>query len=208
VILLPAFILLNGLFVAAEFALIGAPKMTIEQQAGAGNRLAARLLDLLGSSANRIGTLRPRNGITVASLGLGMFAEHELTGIIAHALPSFLHRNRVYRGRIGAAALTFLHIVFGEMVPKRSRSTPQRAARWALAHVGHRLCSIRSFASRAGSPRCSRGRRAPAGGFRSDLHRGGTPADRRERAGGALRAESGGCSRSCSRSATSRRPRS
>jgi CBS domain containing-hemolysin-like protein len=116
-------VLANGLFVAAEFAIVGATRASIDHQAAQGNRLAqrvARVLDDPREQDRYIATTQI--GISVASLGLGMYGEHVLAEwivpwlqpydanpwIAAHALSS----------GIAVAILTYLHIVLGEMVPK------------------------------------------------------------------------------------------
>jgi CBS domain containing-hemolysin-like protein len=117
-------VIANGLFVAAEFAIVGAPRATIEHQAGEGNRLAARVLRILENPKRQdryIATTQV--GISVASLGLGMYGEHVLADwialwiepleatfrwIAAHAVASV----------VAVSFLTYLHIVIGEMVPK------------------------------------------------------------------------------------------
>jgi len=116
-------VLANGLFVAAEFAIVGATRASIDHQAAQGNRLAqrvARVLDDPQQQDRYIATTQI--GISVASLGLGMYGEHVLAEwivpwlepydgnpwIAAHALAS----------GIAVGILTYLHIVLGEMVPK------------------------------------------------------------------------------------------
>ena len=125
----------NGLFVAAEFAIVGAPRASIEHQADHGSRLARRVARILNDPRQQdryIATTQV--GISVASLGLGMYGEQVLAKwiagwleplevsrwIAAHALASV----------VAVAFLTYLHIVIGEMVPKALAL--QRAGRTVL----------------------------------------------------------------------------
>ena len=116
-------VLANGFFVAAEFAIIGAERTNIEHQAAGGSRLAQRVARIL-ESPRRVDRYiaTTQVGISVASLGLGMYGEYTLAEwlavrfeplgitrwIAAHALASV----------VAIAILTYLHIVLGEMVPK------------------------------------------------------------------------------------------
>jgi len=116
-------VLANGLFVAAEFAIVGTTRASIEHQAAQGNRLARRVARVLEDPRRQDRYIATTQiGISVASLGLGMYGEHVLAEwivpwlepyddspwIAAHALASGL----------SVALLTYLHIVIGEMVPK------------------------------------------------------------------------------------------
>jgi CBS domain containing-hemolysin-like protein len=116
-------LLANALFVSAEFAIIGSPKPTLEHKANQGDAFARRLLRLVTSPDGQAQFIATSQlGITLASLGLGMFAEHSISAwlephlgfrplvnvIAAHTLASIL----------AVAALTYLHILLGEMMPK------------------------------------------------------------------------------------------
>ena len=116
-------VLINGVFVAAEFAIIGVRTTQIEPIADEGNIVAENLLQVL--------EIRPQLdryiataqlGVTLASLGLAMYGEPAL----GHFVEPYLEE---YRGMTPAAAstvsyivalslLTYLHVVLGEMVPK------------------------------------------------------------------------------------------
>src|SRR5689334_4924043 len=73
------FVVVNGLYVAAEFALLAAPRASYEHRAAEGDRMAARILEGLTSpSLQDRYVATAQIAITLASLGLGMFGEHEL----------------------------------------------------------------------------------------------------------------------------------
>jgi CBS domain containing-hemolysin-like protein len=121
--LVAGFVVINGLFVTAEFALISTPRAAVEYRAAQGDHLAKRILALLTTPNLQDRYIATSQlGITVASLGLGMFAEHDIAAWLeVHiAIPEtwrFITSAGV-GGLIAVTALTFVDIVLGEMVPK------------------------------------------------------------------------------------------
>jgi CBS domain containing-hemolysin-like protein len=135
ILIIAALIILNGLFVAAEFAIVGAPRAAIDQKAHEGNRLARsvqRIFDDPKQQDRYIATAQL--GITIASLGLGMYGEHVVADWIfgllgGHGLPQLLASHGL-ASTLAVAILTYFHIVVGEMVPKSLAL--QRAEQLAL----------------------------------------------------------------------------
>ena len=116
-------VIINGVFVAAEFAIIGVRDTQMEQMADEGNVVAGNVLKIL--------ELRPQLdhyiataqlGITLASLGLAMYGEPA----IGHFVEPYLETlggvtpstAATISYIIALALLTYLHVVLGEMVPK------------------------------------------------------------------------------------------
>ncbi len=123
ILIILALIAVNGFFVAAEFAIAAASRPRVAQQAENGSAAAQHTLDVLNDTEEinlYLGTAQV--GITVASLGLGMYGEHAIAGWLLAPLEHW--------GGVGEAAahtialvtsvglLTYLHVVLGEMVPK------------------------------------------------------------------------------------------
>jgi CBS domain containing-hemolysin-like protein len=116
-------ILLNGLFVAAEFAIVGAPRAAIDARATTGDRLARLVQGILRDPLKQDRYIATAQlGITLASLGLGMYGEHVLADAIyawagGKGLPEWLVSHGL-SSTLAVAILTYFHIVVGEMVPK------------------------------------------------------------------------------------------
>jgi CBS domain containing-hemolysin-like protein len=118
-----ALLLANALFVAGEFAIVGVPRTSMERLASLGNALARRVIRILDSVKRRDRYLATTQiGVSLASLGLGMYGEH----VVAESIAAWLEPLNVSRwvaahtiGSVAAVAiLTYAHLVIGEMVPK------------------------------------------------------------------------------------------
>lgn len=138
-VIILALVLLNGVFVASEFAIVGAPKAAIERRAGGGERVARMVLRVLRDPQRQDRFIATAQiGISLASLGLGMYGEHVLAEWITVGLEP-LGASRwlaahTLAGFLSVAALTCLHIVLGEMVPKSmALQNPERAILWLAA---------------------------------------------------------------------------
>ena len=117
-------VLLNGLFVAAEFSIIGVRPSQLEQMVEEGNKTAVFVLSIVSSRQQQDQYIATSQlGITIASLGLAMYAEPQIAHFIEPylALLWFEPSEAVVRSAgyvIALSFLTYLHIVVGEMVPK------------------------------------------------------------------------------------------
>jgi CBS domain containing-hemolysin-like protein len=119
---IPALVLLNGFFVAAEFALVAVRKTQVEEMLRHG-KSGAEALDNATRHLDR-SIAASQLGITIASLVLGWVSEPALAGLLEPLL-SFLPANwlgpAIHATAITVLALcigTFLHVVVGEQVPK------------------------------------------------------------------------------------------
>ena len=116
-------IALNAIFVAAEFAIVGAPRAAIDARAARKQPLARLVQSVLHDPARQDRYIATAQiGITVASLGLGMYGEHVLAywvlSLLGHATWSEWLAAHGFSSVVAVAILTYFHIVLGEMVPK------------------------------------------------------------------------------------------
>jgi CBS domain containing-hemolysin-like protein len=123
-----ALVLLNGFFVAAEFAIVKVRDTQLESLIVKGHRrakVARRLLANLDASLSAT-----QLGITLASLGLGWFAEPVFTALLEPMMGPLLDLLKITEEgtrvkvshsvsfAVGFSVITFLHIVAGELAPK------------------------------------------------------------------------------------------
>jgi CBS domain containing-hemolysin-like protein len=117
----PALVALNGFFVAAEFALVSLRRTKIEEMVQKGVR-GAKAVDAATVKLDRT-IAATQLGITLASIILGWVAEPPLARLIEplfSLVPAGWHGAALHTIATGLALLvvTFLHVVFGEFIPK------------------------------------------------------------------------------------------
>ncbi|GBF23186.1 CBS domain pair family protein [Candidatus Gastranaerophilus sp. (ex Termes propinquus)] len=114
-------LLANAFFVASEFAIVGVRKTRISQLANDGladAKLAVKSIDEMDKSIAAI-----QLGITISSIGLGWVGESTLVGFLD---PLFAALPETFQGfathslavAIAFAAITMLHVIIGELMPK------------------------------------------------------------------------------------------
>jgi magnesium and cobalt exporter, CNNM family len=110
---------MNAFFVAAEFALVSVRETRLQQMIAA-HRIGARTVEKLHQKLDHV-LNAVQFGVTVASLALGWIGE----AAMAHVLePLFrpLPHSRFYAHAVAItvafAAITYLHVILGEVVPK------------------------------------------------------------------------------------------
>jgi CBS domain containing-hemolysin-like protein len=113
-------VLLNGFFVAAEFALVKIRDTQLDRLVQKGNRRARAARHVLANLDRYLSAAQL--GITVASLGLGALGEPLFAGLLQPVL-NWLnvdspHARHTIAVAVGLSALTFLHITAGEQAPK------------------------------------------------------------------------------------------
>ncbi|WP_338742054.1 hemolysin family protein [Haloplanus salilacus] len=111
-------VVLNGFFVAAEFAFVRVRATSVEQLAADGSPGSAALQDVMNDLDNYLAVTQL--GITLASLGLGWAGEPAIASLLEPVLGSVLPTALVHlvAVAIGFLIITFLHVVFGELAPK------------------------------------------------------------------------------------------
>src|SRR5438270_3227274 len=116
------FVAANAFFVGSEFALVSVRRTRLEARAAAGSQRAGAALRLVADPTSFISATQL--GITIASLALGWIGEPTVAGLLQPLASSIASQGRAgYIAHLMAiiiafAAITFLHIVLGELMPK------------------------------------------------------------------------------------------
>jgi CBS domain containing-hemolysin-like protein len=133
---IPVLVLLNGLFVAAEFALVVVRKTRVEEMVQQGQKGAKALQTALEHLDQSIAATQL--GVTLASIGLGWMGEPALARLFQpwfESLPGAWSAVATHSVATAIAFLiiTFMHVVFGELIPKNlALQAPDRVALWLV----------------------------------------------------------------------------
>ena len=152
-------LLLNGYFVAVEFALVRSRRTRLQAMVRAGDPIARFALQASGNLERVLSA--SQLGITLASLGLGWAAEgalaHSFESLLA-SLPFALEQSlRVSAGAIAALlSVTVCHVVFGELAPRAAAlERPEVFAKWlappllVFAWFVHPFTTVLNLSARA-----------------------------------------------------------
>jgi CBS domain containing-hemolysin-like protein len=151
IIIIVVLLLLNGYFVAVEFALVRSRRTRLESMIRSGDRMARLVLKATSNLPRLLSA--SQLGITLASLGLGALTEETLSHTFAgwvDSLPFQVQMSmRVALGSIFAIAfVTYFHVVFGELAPRSVALThPERVARLLVPPLLVFELVMRPFAS-------------------------------------------------------------
>jgi putative hemolysin len=120
IIILLSLILLNGLFVIAEISLVAARKPRLESQAERGDKKARAALDLANNPEIFLSAVQI--GITLIAILTGVYSGERFGRVMAPFFEKF-EVLRPYAEGISTTIIviivTFLSIIFGELIPKR-----------------------------------------------------------------------------------------
>jgi CBS domain containing-hemolysin-like protein len=136
---IPLLVVLNGFFVAAEFALVAIRRTRVEELVNQDRTGAKGLLHAVTDLNKSVAACQL--GITVASLALGFVSEpaiHSVIHPLFDKLPGELQGafTRVLSILVTLGVITYLHVVFGEQMPKLAAlQTTERIALWVAGPV-------------------------------------------------------------------------
>jgi putative hemolysin len=119
ILVIAILIVLNGLFVAAEFSLVRVRRTRLEQLSDEGNRGARRVQKLVSQPARFLATIQV--GLTFVGFLAATFAGASLVGGLAdalRALPAIAPSAELIALLIITSLVSLFTIVFGELVPK------------------------------------------------------------------------------------------
>ncbi len=164
---------LNAFFVAAEFALVTVRHTWVEQLAKKGHKSIGYVKQAAGRLDDTIAATQL--GITIASIALGWLGEPAIARLIEPVFARFTSASSTAAHTVATAvafsAITFLHVVLGELAPKaialgNPEETALRVARpllyfsrafrpivWAMNGVGNAIVRRLGFEPASGHER-------------------------------------------------------
>jgi CBS domain containing-hemolysin-like protein len=136
VLIIAVLLLVNAFFVVAEFAIVGVQRSAIDARASRHDRLARMVQGVLDEPRRKdLYIATAQIGITLASLGLGMYGEHVIAEWILRAIGNSTWAQWLaahgFASVLSVSVLTYFHIVIGEMLPKSlALQSAERIALW------------------------------------------------------------------------------
>jgi CBS domain containing-hemolysin-like protein len=116
-VLLFVLVAINGVFVAAEFALVRSRRSRMEQLAAEGSRGASSVIEQLDRIDEYLAACQL--GITMASIGIGFLGEPAVAELVEPIFGGLSHGVAVAISvAIAYTLVTTLHVVVGEQAPK------------------------------------------------------------------------------------------
>jgi CBS domain containing-hemolysin-like protein len=112
-------VLVNGFFVAAEFAIVRSRRSRIQQLANEGDKRATVALNQMDHIDEYVATSQV--GITLASIGIGFLGEPAIADLIEPLVEGVVGDALAYAisFAIAYAVVTLLHVILGEQAPKQ-----------------------------------------------------------------------------------------
>ena len=117
-VLLLLLVLVNGFFVAAEFAIVRSRQTRIDQMAAEGVRSAKLAATQMDHVDEFVATCQV--GITLASLGIGFLGEPAIAELLVPVFGGVMGHGLAIAISIAIAYMivTYLHVIIGEQSPK------------------------------------------------------------------------------------------
>jgi putative hemolysin len=155
IVVLLLLIFCNGLFVMAEIALVSARKSRLEHMAEKGDEKARLALELTENPELFLSTAQI--GITLIAILTGLYSGEKFSTNLKPYLER-IHLIKPYAGSISTALIvivvTFLSIIFGELIPKRiGLLLAEKIARFVakpmnfLTRLGYPIVALLNFTS-------------------------------------------------------------
>jgi len=125
-------VLINGLLALAEIAVVTARKLRLQQSAEKGDKRAEAALELANAPSRFLSTVQI--GITLVGIVAGTVGGATISEQIAvqlQGVPLLAPYSEALGIAIVVVGITYLSLVFGELVPKRiAMGNPERTAAW------------------------------------------------------------------------------
>ena len=148
-------ILLNGLLALSEVVITSSRKSKLENLAKKGSKGAKIALDLASKPARFLSTIQV--GITAIGILTGIFAGKGLVVLLMNSLVETgisAETSEILSYSIVVLSVTFLYLIFGELVPKRlGNNQPEKLARVfappvnAISQFVHPLIWVLTFST-------------------------------------------------------------